>query len=75
MLAQAASAQAAEKTVISGFNSRLLTKISQFAANNTGVKTYLWDSNAQFTTILNSPTTYGFQDATTYGDGATIFWG
>lgn len=75
MLAQDASAQAAEKTVIAGFNSRLITKISQFVANNTGVKTFLWDSNAQFTTILNSPTSYGFKDAISYGDGATIFWG
>jgi len=75
MLAQAASAQATEKTVIAGFNSKLVTKMASFKANNTGVSTFLWDSNAQFTTILNSPTTYGFQDATSYGTTPGLFWG
>lgn len=31
------------------------------------VRTYLWDSNSAFTTILNDPTKYGFVDATSYG--------
>ncbi|KAF8181809.1 hypothetical protein BJ912DRAFT_605219 [Pholiota molesta] len=75
MLAQAASAQATEKAVILDFNSRLATKIAQFQANNTGVTTFLWDANTQFNTILNSPGTYGFQDATSYGSAATMFWG
>lgn len=38
MLAQDASAQALEKSVILDFNSRLAAKISQFQANNTGVR-------------------------------------
>lgn len=37
MLAEPASAQAAEKTVIAGFNSKLVTQIASFEANNTGV--------------------------------------
>lgn len=93
MLAQAASAQSAEKTVIQGFNTKLAAKIAAFKANHTGVstmfrfrfgatlkdsrqvETYTWDSSATFTRILNSPTTYGFKDATTFGDGTGIFWG
>ncbi|KAG9224196.1 hypothetical protein CCMSSC00406_0004695 [Pleurotus cornucopiae] len=75
MLAQAASAQSAEKTVIQGFNTKLAAKIAAFKANHTGVETYTWDSSATFTRILNSPTTYGFRDATTFGDGTDIFWG
>ncbi|KAF9471786.1 hypothetical protein BDN70DRAFT_938685 [Pholiota conissans] len=75
MLAQTTSAQATEKAIILDFNSRLAAKIAQFKANNTGVTTFLWDSNAQFTTMLNSPSTYGFQDATSYGSAATMFWG
>lgn len=71
-----ASAVAGEKSVIAGFNSRLATKVSSFAASNSGVKTYFWDSNAQFTTILNNPTAYGFKDATSYGAGqSNLFWG
>lgn len=92
MLAQAASAQATEKTVIAGFNSKLVAKMASFKAANTGVsfrikhsmsliklrnkvQTFLWDSNTQFNTILNSPATYGFQDATSYGTTPGLFWG
>lgn len=39
------------------------------------VTTYSYDSHAQFTTILNSPKTYGFKDGTSYGSGADLFWG
>ncbi|TFK33795.1 fungal cellulose binding domain-containing protein [Crucibulum laeve] len=74
MLAQSVDAQAIEKVVITGFNNKLAAKISAFKAANGGVQTFLWDTNAQFTTILNSPSTYGFKDATSYGDGSTIFW-
>lgn len=56
MLAQDASAQAAEKTVITGFNSKLAAKATAFKSANSGVATWLYDSNAAFTTILNSPT-------------------
>ncbi|KAH9485803.1 Acetylesterase [Psilocybe cubensis] len=75
MLAQSTDAQALEKSVIGTFNTKLVAKINSFAANNTGVKTFLWDSNAQFTAMLNSPTTYGFADATSYGSDPTMFWG
>ncbi|KAF8883275.1 hypothetical protein BD779DRAFT_1748045 [Infundibulicybe gibba] len=74
MLAQAASAQASEKTVITTFNSKLATKISAFKSANSGVQTWTWDSNAAFATILNSPKTYGFTDATSYGATGN-FWG
>ncbi|KAF4592808.1 hypothetical protein EYR38_008510 [Pleurotus pulmonarius] len=75
MLAQGASAQSAEKTVLQGFNTKLAAKIAAFKVNHTGVQTYTWDSSATFTRILDSPTTYGFKDATTFGDGTGIFWG
>ncbi|KAF4621138.1 hypothetical protein D9613_001150 [Agrocybe pediades] len=75
MLAQSTDAQALEKSVIATFNTKLAAKISSFKANNTGVTTFLWDSNAQFTKMLNSPTTYGFADATSYGSDPTMFWG
>ncbi|KAI0684841.1 hypothetical protein BC835DRAFT_590621 [Cytidiella melzeri] len=73
MLAQSASAQATEKTVIAGFNSKLAQRVAAFATS-TGSKTWVWDSNAAFTTVLNSPTTYGFVDNTSYGNTGD-FWG
>ncbi|KAI0700963.1 hypothetical protein C8T65DRAFT_656929 [Cerioporus squamosus] len=74
MLSQSADAQALEKKVITGFNSKLASRVASFAAANSGVKTWFWDSNAAFTTVLNNPTAYGFVDATSYG-GAKSFWG
>ncbi|OBZ69541.1 hypothetical protein A0H81_10141 [Grifola frondosa] len=74
MIAQGASAQAAEKTVIDDFNSKLATRVSSLQSQNSGVQTWLWDSNAAFTTVLNNPTAYGFIDNTSYG-GTGDFWG
>ncbi|KIJ45101.1 carbohydrate esterase family 16 protein [Sphaerobolus stellatus SS14] len=74
MLAEPTSAQALEKSVIADFNTRLAANVNTFQAANSGVKTWLYDSNAAFTTILNSPQTYGFADATSYGN-ANSFWG
>ncbi|CDO77590.1 Carbohydrate Esterase Family 16 protein [Trametes cinnabarina] len=74
MLAQDASAQALEKQVIAGYNTKLAARAASFQAANTGVKTWLWDSNAAFTTVLNNPTAYGFVDATSYGNTGD-FWG
>ncbi|KAJ3546050.1 hypothetical protein NM688_g5554 [Phlebia brevispora] len=74
MLAEAASAQALEKSVIADFNSKLADRVSWFQGNNTGVETWLWDSNAAFTTVLNDPQAYGFVDATSYGNTGD-FWG
>ncbi|TBU26745.1 hypothetical protein BD311DRAFT_808224 [Dichomitus squalens] len=74
MLAQSADAQALEKTVIAGFNSKLAARAQSFAAANSGVTTWLWDSNTAFTTVLDNPTAYGFVDAVSYG-GTNDFWG
>ncbi|KAF7363023.1 Carbohydrate esterase family 16 protein [Mycena venus] len=74
MLAEPAASQALEKTVIAGFNTKLAAQISSFKANNSGVTTWLWDSNAAFTTILNAPTQFGFVDAVSFGNTGD-FWG
>ncbi|KAA1470460.1 hypothetical protein DENSPDRAFT_775132 [Dentipellis sp. KUC8613] len=74
MLAQAASAQALEKSVIVGFNSKLATRVSNLTTTHSGVKTWLWDSNTAFSQVLNNPATYGFVDNTSYG-GTGDFWG
>jgi len=74
MLSQSASAQALEKQTILNYNSQLSAAVSKFSSANSGVKTWIWDSNAEFTTILNNPTAYGFKDATSYG-ATGDFWG
>ncbi|ESK90174.1 carbohydrate esterase family 16 protein [Moniliophthora roreri MCA 2997] len=74
MLSQSKDAQTLESTVISGFNSRLATKIASFKSNHSGVTTYLYDSYAGFAKILDNPTSYGFKDATSYGNSPDLFW-
>ncbi|KAI0046451.1 carbohydrate esterase family 16 protein [Auriscalpium vulgare] len=74
MLAQSSSAQAAEKAVIADFNSKLITRAANLTSTYSGVKTYAFDANSAFTTYLNSPTSYGFVDATSYGNTGD-FWG
>ncbi|KAK7032146.1 hypothetical protein VNI00_013320 [Paramarasmius palmivorus] len=80
-LGQSASNRALQDSVITGYNSRLSARISTFKANHAGAivisqaNTYLYDSYAAFTKILNSPTSYGFKDATSVGTASNIFWG
>ncbi|KAL0955541.1 hypothetical protein HGRIS_001777 [Hohenbuehelia grisea] len=74
MIAQGADTQAAEKIVIDRFNSKLATRTSSFKSSHAGVATWIWDSNALFTKIINSPATYGFTDVTSYGTSAGYFW-
>ncbi|KAI0060553.1 hypothetical protein BV25DRAFT_1839600 [Artomyces pyxidatus] len=74
MLAQDTSAQALEKTVIADYNEKLAKRATTLRLTHPGVKTWIFDSNTAFTTILNDPTKYGFADATSFGN-ATSFWG
>ncbi|TCD69386.1 hypothetical protein EIP91_007733 [Steccherinum ochraceum] len=74
MLGQATSAQTLEKSVITGFNTKLASRAAAFKTANAGVQTWVFDSNAAFTTVLNDPQAYGFVDATSYG-GTGDFWG
>jgi len=74
MLAQPASAQSLEKTVIKDFNSQLTSAITKFKSGNSNVRTWVWDSNTAFSTILDNPSAYGFSSATSYG-GTNDFWG
>ncbi|THG99690.1 hypothetical protein EW145_g7216 [Phellinidium pouzarii] len=74
MQAEPASAQALEKTVIAGFNSKLADRVTQLKANYTGVSTRLWDSYAAFSLVLDDPTAFGFIDNTSYGNPGD-FWG
>ena len=44
MLAQAASAQALEKSVIQGFNAKLANRTASFQASNSGVRASIFGS-------------------------------
>lgn len=74
MLAQGTSATALEKSVITTFNQKLVAKAAAFASANSGASTYTYDSNAKVTKILDSPTSYGLVDATSYGDVVNDAW-
>ncbi|OSC98462.1 carbohydrate esterase family 16 protein [Trametes coccinea BRFM310] len=74
MIGQGATAQALLKQTIAGYNSKLAARAASFQAANPGVQTWVWDSNAAFTTVLDDPTAYGFVDATSYGNPGD-FWG
>ncbi|KAJ7061257.1 hypothetical protein C8F01DRAFT_160319 [Mycena amicta] len=74
IIQQGTAAQALLKSVIADFNTRLATHIASFKAANSGTTTFLWDSNAAFTTILANPTQFGFVDNTSFG-AANDFWG
>ncbi|KAJ8515182.1 hypothetical protein ONZ45_g7376 [Pleurotus djamor] len=70
-----ADGRALEKSVIEGFNAKLIAKAADFKATHSGVTTFVWDSQPSFSRILDDPTAYGFIDATSYGSGSGIFWG
>ncbi|KAF7326792.1 CBM1 domain-containing protein [Mycena sanguinolenta] len=74
MVSEGATAQAQLAAVITDFNTRLASRVSSFKGNNTGVSTWLWDSNSVFTTILSNLKAYGFVDAVSYGNTGD-FWG
>ncbi|THU97432.1 hypothetical protein K435DRAFT_662833 [Dendrothele bispora CBS 962.96] len=61
--------------VIEDFNTKLVQRVQDLKANNTGVTTFLWDSYEDFNKILDNPTQYGFRDATAFGSGDDLFWG
>ncbi|KIY53741.1 hypothetical protein FISHEDRAFT_32785, partial [Fistulina hepatica ATCC 64428] len=56
MLVQSSSSQALEKSVISGFNSKLASRVASLSSNYSDVQTFLWDSNTYFTETLGNPT-------------------
>ncbi|KAK6515841.1 hypothetical protein TWF281_004432 [Arthrobotrys megalospora] len=64
-----------EKAVIATWNSKLQTYITNFKNSHSGVTTYLVDTYAQFTMVLNNPTAYGLN--TNLGSSGTnqqLFW-
>ncbi|KAM6502927.1 hypothetical protein JOM56_002904 [Amanita muscaria] len=75
MLAKSVSDQEKERSIIAGFNDKLQTRIDRFKGNHADVRVWHWDSHTVFTSILDDPTSYGFQDATSYGDNPSYFWG
>lgn len=74
MLSQGSSSTALEKSVIDTYNTKLAAKVSAFKSSHSGTTTWLYDSNAKLIQILNSPTSYGFQDATSYGTASNLAW-
>ncbi|KAG8995938.1 hypothetical protein FRB90_012866 [Tulasnella sp. 427] len=74
MVSQGSSTTAGEKVVLDGFNTKLAAKITSWKATVSGVKTWLYDSNSRLGKILDNPTSYGFQDNSTYGSATNLAW-
>ncbi|KAK6362623.1 hypothetical protein TWF730_000079 [Orbilia blumenaviensis] len=64
-----------EKAVIITWNSKLQTYISNFKSSHSGVNIFSVDANAQFTMVLNNPTSYGLSsDTRSTGNNQQLFW-
>lgn len=74
MTPQGATATATEKAMITYYNAQLAVRASNLSSTYSDVKTFLWDSNAAFSAVLDDPTAYGFVDNSSYG-GTGDFWG
>ncbi|KAG8894012.1 hypothetical protein FRC00_009694, partial [Tulasnella sp. 408] len=62
------------KTAIDGYNAELINRVNAFKTANSGVTAWIYDSNTRLGQILDAPTSYGFQDGTTYGSGSNLAW-
>jgi phospholipase/lecithinase/hemolysin len=74
MISQGADTAAGLKTALASFNSKLQTKVSAFSTTFPGATAYYYDVATVVTNILNNPSSYGLQDATSYGDAANLAW-
>ncbi|KAG8922906.1 hypothetical protein FRC01_013466, partial [Tulasnella sp. 417] len=59
---------------IKGYNAELINRVAAFKAANSGVTAWIYDSYTKLNQILDAPTSYGLQDATSYGSAANLAW-
>ncbi|KAF9043964.1 hypothetical protein BJ165DRAFT_1478774 [Panaeolus papilionaceus] len=62
------------KGVIDTYNAKLKVRVQALQNAQIGYRTFIWDTNTQFTKILDNPAEYGFGDVTVFGDGPEYFW-
>ncbi|APA08891.1 hypothetical protein SS1G_02708 [Sclerotinia sclerotiorum 1980 UF-70] len=75
MLAYGNSVTSLEANVISAYNTELKARVAAFESANTGLTTYVFDTQAPFNTALDAPTAYGATNATCFdADGTTCLW-
>ncbi|KAF9524985.1 hypothetical protein CPB83DRAFT_897394 [Crepidotus variabilis] len=74
MLKQSETARATERAVIIEHNKRLSARATDFQNSTSGVHIAFYDIWTHYEVMLNSPQTYGFKDATSYGDALDIYW-
>ncbi|KAG8838799.1 hypothetical protein FRB91_007396, partial [Serendipita sp. 411] len=74
MLSQASTARDQEKVAIDDYNTKLATRAAAFASANSGVTAQIYDTGPIINAMLNSPSSYGLQDATSYGTGSQYAW-
>lgn len=75
MLAYGDSVTSSEASVISAYNTELSARVSAFETANSGITTYVFDTQVPFNTALSAPATYGATNATCFdADGTTCLW-
>ncbi|KAJ8058985.1 hypothetical protein OCU04_011967 [Sclerotinia nivalis] len=75
MLAYGDSVTSLEATVITAYNTELRARVATFKSANTGLTTYVFDTQVPFNNALNAPATYGATNATCFdADGTTCLW-
>ncbi|EJD44372.1 hypothetical protein AURDEDRAFT_166462 [Auricularia subglabra TFB-10046 SS5] len=74
VLSQPPDWQVMYKAAVSDFNSKLAARVAEFQAATPGVSTWVVDTYAAVTKLLDDPTKFGFQDGTSFGDGQDFVW-
>jgi phospholipase/lecithinase/hemolysin len=60
---------------ITAYNNGLETRLATFQSSNSGVTGTLFNTTDSFTTVLDSPSTYGATDSTCMNsDGTSCVW-
>ncbi|KZV98251.1 hypothetical protein EXIGLDRAFT_669577 [Exidia glandulosa HHB12029] len=66
--------QAKYKAAVQDYNSQLAARVAGLVAAHTDVQAWVVDTNSVVAQLLDNPTQFGFQDATSFGDGDTFIW-
>ncbi|KAF8595188.1 hypothetical protein BDV93DRAFT_457394, partial [Ceratobasidium sp. AG-I] len=74
MLAQPESSRTAERAVIDGFNAKLVSRAASFKTSHPGVSSGVLYANYWMGFLLQTPTTFGFKDNSSYGAGEDVLW-
>ncbi|EJD44375.1 hypothetical protein AURDEDRAFT_104001 [Auricularia subglabra TFB-10046 SS5] len=74
IMSRGAADAAKYKSAVLDYNAKLDVLVTSFKESHSDVSTWLVDTHAAITKLLDDPTQYGFRDATTYGSAEDLIW-